>query len=90
MGAPRIHAELRVEHGIQVGRKRVASVMKAAAISGIKPAPKEGPTINRNQHSAVSGYFLRLRSLRRRAALLHKPDAPRRAARSTKLTARAA
>ena len=36
-GAPRIHAELRMEHGIRVGRKRVARLMKAAGISGVRP-----------------------------------------------------
>ena len=36
-GAPRIHAELRLEHGIRVGRKRVARLMKAAGISGVRP-----------------------------------------------------
>ncbi len=36
-GSPRIHAELRLEHNICVGRKRVARLMKAAGISGIKP-----------------------------------------------------
>jgi transposase InsO family protein len=36
-GAPRIHAELRMEHNIRVGRKRVARLMKAAGISGVRP-----------------------------------------------------
>ena len=36
-GAPRIHAELRIEYGIRVGRKRVARLMKAAGISGVRP-----------------------------------------------------
>jgi len=36
-GSPRIHAELRLEHGIRIGRKRVARLMKAAGIAGIKP-----------------------------------------------------
>jgi putative transposase len=44
-GAPRIHAELRLEHGIRVGRKRVARLMKAAAISGIKPPKRWRTTI---------------------------------------------
>lgn len=34
-GAPRIHAELRLEHGIHVGRKRVERLMVAAGISGL-------------------------------------------------------
>jgi putative transposase len=36
-GAPRVHAELRLEHGIRVGRKRVARLMKAAGIAGVRP-----------------------------------------------------
>jgi putative transposase len=36
-GAPRIHAELRLEHNIRVGRKRVARLMKAAGIAGVRP-----------------------------------------------------
>ena len=36
-GAPRIHAELRIEHDVRVGRKRVARLMKAAGISGVRP-----------------------------------------------------
>ena len=36
-GAPRIHAELRMEHDIRVGRKRVWRLMKAAGISGVRP-----------------------------------------------------
>ena len=44
-GAPRIHAELRMEHGIRVGRKRVARLMKAAGISGIRPRKRYKTTI---------------------------------------------
>jgi putative transposase len=33
-GAPRIHAELRLGHGIRVGRKRVARLMRARGIVG--------------------------------------------------------
>jgi putative transposase len=33
-GAPRIHAELRLDHGICVGRKRVARLMRAAGLVG--------------------------------------------------------
>lgn len=36
-GAPRIHAELRIEHDVRVGRKRVARLMKAAGVSGVRP-----------------------------------------------------
>lgn len=34
-GARRIHAELRIEHGIRVGRKRVERLMRDAGISGL-------------------------------------------------------
>src|SRR6059058_2274692 len=44
-GAPRIHAELRLEHGIRVGRKRVARLMKAAGISGVRPGKRFKTTI---------------------------------------------
>ncbi len=33
-GAPRIHAELRLEHGIRVGRKRVARLMRQLGLRG--------------------------------------------------------
>jgi putative transposase len=33
-GAPRIHAELRLDHGVQVGRKRVARLMRSAGLVG--------------------------------------------------------
>jgi putative transposase len=44
-GAPRIHAELRLEHGIHVGRKRVAQLMAAAGISGVRPRKRFKTTI---------------------------------------------
>jgi putative transposase len=44
-GAPRIHAELRMEHGIRVGRKRVARLMKAAGIAGVRPRKRWRTTI---------------------------------------------
>jgi putative transposase len=34
-GAPRVHAELRLAHGIRVGRKRVARLMRELHISGV-------------------------------------------------------
>jgi putative transposase len=33
-GSPRVHAELRLDHGIHVGRKRVERLMRAAGLSG--------------------------------------------------------
>jgi putative transposase len=44
-GAPRIHAELRMEHNTRVGRKRVAGLMKAAGISGVRPRKRWKTTI---------------------------------------------
>jgi putative transposase len=44
-GAPRIHAELRMEHDIRVGRKRVARLMKATGISGVRPRKRWKTTI---------------------------------------------
>jgi putative transposase len=42
-GAPRIHAELRMAHGIRVSRKRVERLMREAGISGLV-ARKRGRT----------------------------------------------
>jgi putative transposase len=39
-GAPRVHAELRLGHGLQVGRKRIARLMRTLAITGICHRPK--------------------------------------------------
>jgi transposase InsO family protein len=36
-GAPRIHAELQLGHGIRVGRKRVERLMREAGLSGSVP-----------------------------------------------------
>jgi putative transposase len=44
-GARRIHAELRIEHGIRVGRKRVERLMKAAGISGVVPRKRRRTTV---------------------------------------------
>jgi putative transposase len=44
-GAPRIHAELELEHEVRVGRKRVARLMKAAGISGVRPRKRFKTTI---------------------------------------------
>jgi putative transposase len=42
-GAPRVHAELRLEHGIRVGEKRVARLMATAGLQGI-PVPRKART----------------------------------------------
>ena len=44
-GAPRIHAELRMEHDVHVGRKRIARLMKAAGIAGVRPRKRYKTTI---------------------------------------------
>ena len=44
-GAPRIHAELRLHHGIRVGRKRVERLMRQAGISGLIPKKRGRTTI---------------------------------------------
>jgi putative transposase len=44
-GARRVHAELRLEHGIRVGRKRVQRLMRAAGISGVLPRKRRRTTV---------------------------------------------
>ena len=44
-GAPRIHAELRMAHGVRVGRKRVERLMRQAQISGLLPKRRGQTTI---------------------------------------------
>lgn len=44
-GAPRIHAELRMAHGIKVSRKRVERLMREAKISGLVPRKRGRTTI---------------------------------------------
>ena len=44
-GARRIHAELRLEHGNRVGRKRVERLMKAAGVSGLLPRKRRRTTV---------------------------------------------
>jgi putative transposase len=44
-GAPRIHAELRMAHGVKVGRKRVERLMRSAEISGLVPKKRGRTTI---------------------------------------------
>ncbi len=34
-GAPRVHAELRLDHGVRCGRKRVARLMRQAGLAGV-------------------------------------------------------
>ncbi len=44
-GARRIHAELRIEHGIRVGRKRVERLMKDAGTPGVVARKRRRTTV---------------------------------------------
>jgi putative transposase len=44
-GGPRIHADLRLAHGVRVSRKRVERLMRAAAISGLMRRKRGRTTI---------------------------------------------
>lgn len=45
-GSPRIHAELRLGHGILVARKRVERLMREAGISGLAPRKRRRTTVS--------------------------------------------
>ena len=43
-GAPRVHVELRLDHDIRCGRKRVARLMRQAGIEGVHRRKRRGLT----------------------------------------------
>jgi putative transposase len=45
-GSPRVHAELRLEDDVHVGRKRVERLMRAAGLSGMVPRRRGKTTIS--------------------------------------------
>lgn len=53
-GAPRIHAELRAE-GVQVGRKRVAGLMRKAGIAGVSRRRRTVATTIRAPEQSSAG-----------------------------------
>jgi putative transposase len=44
-GAARVHAELRMQHGVHVGRKRVERLMRLAGLSGLVPNKRGRTTV---------------------------------------------
>src|SRR4051812_16980191 len=52
-GAPRVHAELRLDYDIACGRKRVARLMRAAGLEGVHRRRRQGLT-RRDPNGEVS------------------------------------
>ena len=52
-GAPRIHAELRMDHGVACGRKRIARLMRTAGLEGVHRRRRQGLT-RRDPNGEVS------------------------------------
>jgi putative transposase len=49
-GSPRVHAELRLGHGIQVGEKRVARLMRQAGLVSVRSKKRKGSTSRAKEH----------------------------------------
>src|SRR5687768_7784393 len=52
-GAPRVHAELRLDHDVRCGRKRIARLMRAAGLEGVHRRRRQGLT-RRDPNGEVS------------------------------------
>jgi putative transposase len=50
-GAPRVHAELRLAHGLRIGRARVARLMREAGLIGLAHRPRRRPGTIRDPHA---------------------------------------
>lgn len=55
-GAPRIHIELREEHGIRVGKKRVARLMRTTGLVGIHRRKNRNPRDAKPAPAAVRAF----------------------------------
>jgi putative transposase len=66
-GAPRVHAELRLDHGVGVGRKRVARLMRAAGLVGCHR--RKGPGLTRRDPATAPAL-----DLVERAFTAQRPD----------------
>jgi putative transposase len=49
-GSPRVHAELRLGHGIKVGEKRVARLMRQAGLVSVRAKKRKGSTTRATEH----------------------------------------
>nr|MBA3262129.1 IS3 family transposase [Thermoleophilaceae bacterium] len=54
MASPRIHAELRNEHGVRLSRKRVARLMRRLGIEGVSRRGKRPVTTVRAEQPAAT------------------------------------
>lgn len=60
-GVPRVHAELRDEHGVRVSRKRVQRLMRRLGIEGVSRRGKQPQTTRRAQEAPAAEDLVRRR-----------------------------